>query len=302
MDIVHKYGGEPSFSPQFVMNVFDVLAEYGGEASLQTVEELLAPENPTLFSDHIQLAVRLGLFETQSGLLSAPESSVGRVSRLSPKTFSRFLRDVLIKPEIPNELNSLQGLFLWAYSILPLHDIGGRRTSLIPKKWQPFEIFGISSGLIGEGLVMKGDTQFAPTRRWLEALGVVVDMGKDSYALSYELMTDEILEMFNQSRVPIREFTEKVRSALPYLPGGQWNKTWNEIVQKAHVVNQSVVCVPRPDELTEIESVVLNYLRNRGEVYIEDRNDAGDRMKMSIAGSDAGMITHVEFKKLEISK
>lgn len=302
MEIVHKYGSDPQFSPQFVLNVFDVLAQHGGEASLQVVEDLLAPEDTALFSRHVQLAVKLGLFKLESAVLSLSESSVGQVSRLSPKTFSRYLRDVLIRPELPKDLNSLQALFLWAYSILPLHDTGGRRTSLIPKKWDLFEVFGITSGLIGDRLVMKGDTQFTPTRRWLEALGVVVDVGKDSYVLSYDIMTDEILELFDQERIPIREFTEKVRSALPYLPGGLWNKAWIELVAKSQPVNLGVVCVPRPDELTEIESVVLQYLRNRGDVFLDDRNDAGDRMKMSIAGSDAGMVTHLEFRKMEISK
>lgn len=302
MKILHKYGSDPQFAPQFVINVFDVLIESGGAAPISEVEEMLSPENPANFAKHIQLAIKLGLFDSNEGSIQIPAAStVGHV-RLTPQKFSRYLRDVLIVAELPKEMNSLQALFVWAYSILPFHELNGKRTTVIPKfNDKKFEEFGIASGLIGEGLVIKGDTQYPPTRRWLEALGVVVDVGKDTYVLSYETLLDEILELFPVGRISIQDFVTKLRHKLPYLPGGRWNNLWNEVVHQNHVVSQNIVTTLHEHELTEIESVVLNVLKNSGRVNFWDMNDAKDRMKMSNVGTDKEMVTHLEFMAKEVA-
>ena len=304
MEILHKYGSDPQFAPQFVINVFDVLVESGGEAAISEVEELLAPKNPVNFAQHIQLAIKLGLFDTSEGNIQIPAAStVGQV-RLTPQKFSRYLRDVLIIGELPMEMNSLQALFVWAYSILPLHELNGRRTTIIPKSNKKFEEFGMASGLIGEGLVIKGETQYLPTRRWLEAMGVVVDVGRDTYVLSYEILLEEILDLFPVGRISIRDFVTKLRNTLPYLPGGRWNDLWSEVVRQNHLVSQNIVTTLREHELTEIESVALNVLKNSGKVDFWDMNDAKDRMKMSNSniGTDREMVTHLEFKAKEVSQ
>lgn len=304
MGILHKYGSDPQFAPQFVINVFDVLIEFGGSASFSEVEELLAPENPDIFAQHIQLAIKLGLFNSNQGDVQIPTAStVGHV-RLTPQKFSRYLRDVLIVAELPKEMNSLQALFVWAYSILPLHELNGKRTTIIPKsnKKNEFEEFGIASGMIGEGLVVTGPTQYPPTRRWLEAMGVVADVGKDTYVLSYDLMLAEILDLFPVGRISIRDFVTKLRNTLPYLPGGRWNDLWSEVVRQNHVVSPNVVTTLREHELTEIESVALNVLKNSGKVNFLDMNDAKDRMKISNNGIEKETVTHLEFKAKEVSQ
>lgn len=304
MEILHKYGSDPQFAPQFVINVFDVLIDSGGTAAISEVEELLAPESPAIFAQHIQLAIKLGLFNSNQGDIKIPAAStVGHV-RLTPQKFSRYMRDVLIVAELPKEMNSLQALFVWAYSILPLHELNGKRTTVIPKpkKTNAFEEFGIASGLIGEGLVIKGDTQYIPTRRWLEAMGVVVDVGKDMYVLSYEILLEEILDLFPEGRISIRDFVTKLRNTLPYLPGGRWNNLWSEVVRLNHVVSPNVVTTLREHELTEIESVALNVLKNSGKVDLWDMNDAKDRMKMSNNGTNKETVTHLEFKAKEVAQ
>jgi hypothetical protein len=299
MGILYKYGGDPQFAPQFVLNVYDVLALTDGKSSLSIVEESLAPESSTLFHKHIQFSVTLGLFESHGQNLQIPDASTVGLGRLTPKLFSRYLRDVLIVKKIPKELNSLQALLLWAYSVRPLHDVAGKRTGVVPKSFGKFEPFGIASGLIGDGLVFKGDTQYTPTRRWLEALGVVVDIGKETYAFSYELANEEIYGIFPEGRMLIREFTNKVRYSLPYLPGGQWNKLWTEVVNQNHVVDSGISASQVENELTEIESVILSVMRSQGRVELFDSNDAVDRMRMSISGTDTEMLTHIDFKAKE---
>ncbi len=307
VEILHKYGSDPQFAPQFVINVFDVLIKSGGAAPISEVEEMLAPENPAIFSRHIQLAIKLGLFVSTEGNIQVPAAStVGHV-RLTPQKFSRYMRDVLIVAELPKEMNSLQALFVWAHSILPLHELDGKRTTVVPKSNKKFEEFGIGSGLIGEGLVIKGDTQYPPTRRWLEAFGLVVDMGRDTYVLSYDTLLEEILELFPVGRISIRDFATKLRNSLPHLPGGRWNNSWGEVVRQNHVVNPNLVATLREHELTEIESVALNVLKNSGRVSFFEVNDAPDKMKISIVGADKNgadqeMVTHLEFKAKEVSQ
>lgn len=307
VEILHKYGSDPQFAPQFVINVFDVLVKTGGGASISDVEEMLAPEDSAIFGRHLQLAIKLGLFASIEGNIEIPATStVGHV-RLTPQKFSRYMRDVLIVAEPPQEMNSLQALFVWAHSILPLHELDGKRNTVVPKSWKKFEEFGIGSGLIGEGLVIKGDTQYPPTRRWLEAFGVVVDGGKDTYMLCYDTLLEEILELFPVGRISIRDFVTKLRNSLPHLPGGRWNNSWGEVVRQKHVVNPNLVATLREHELTEIESVALNVLKNSGRVNFFEMNDAPDKMKISIVGTDKEgadqeMVTHLEFKAMEVSQ
>ena len=63
-----------------------------------------------------------------------------------------------------------------------------------------------------------------------------------------------------------------------------------------------MVTTLREHELTEIESVALNVLKNSGKVNFLDMNDAKDRMKISNNGIEKETVTHLEFKAMEVSQ
>lgn len=293
MKIEIKYGGDPQFAPQFVSNVFEVLSLNGGSCETVIVKKFVAPANPELFDQHINLSVRLGIFAEENGTLSLPSSCSLESDRLTPKALSRYLCDVLIGVEKPTALNSLQALLLWAYSIKPVHEVSGRMVETIPKKWEEFEVFASSTGLHGKDRVFSGKDQFPATRRWLEAMGLLVDVGKDTYVLSHELASDVFLRVIPKGQSPIRKVIDEFRRTCPYLPGGTWNKIWMDTFIGNKPVNVNAVAQIQDNEISEVESLILTNLRIAGKIKLEDQNDAPDLMKLSVTSQEVQMVSHV---------
>jgi hypothetical protein len=239
------------------------------------------------------LAIRLSLFDEESGVVKVPQECSIQSNRLSAKSLSRFMADVLITKELPPVLNSLQALLLWSYSIKPVHEVAGQKGATIPKKWEIFEAFASDTGLHGRERVFSGKDQYPATRRWLEAMGLMIDVGKDTYLLSYELAIDGFKELLPQKSKPIRELITEFREACPYLPGGKWNEIWIQSFTSTTPRNVNAVAQVGTNEISEIESLILNYFQSLGKVKLEDRNDAPDKMKFSITGQEERMLSHV---------
>lgn len=216
MKIETKYGGDPQFAPQFICDVFEILSTRGGACEAAVIKKLAAPASGELFDQHISLSVKLGIFDDKDGMLSIPQATSVKSIRLTPKTLSRYLCDVLMRSEMPTSLNSLQALLLWAYSIRPVHEVSGRMLETIPKKWEEFEVFASNTGLHGKDRVFSGKDQFPATRRWLEAMGLMVDVGKDTYLLSHELASDSFLGLVPKGSVPIRLVVDEFRRYLHF--------------------------------------------------------------------------------------
>jgi hypothetical protein len=293
MKIETKYGGDPQFAPQFISNVFEVLTAHNGECNRDQVKQFLSPANPELFDQHMNLAIKFSLFDEVNGLVKVPQTCSIQSSRLSAKSLSRYMADVLITKELPTVLNSLQALLLWTYSIRPVHEVAGQKTTTIPKKYDVFEPFASDTGLHGRERVFNGRDQHAATRRWLEAMGLMIDVGKETYVLSYELAIECFRNLLPQSSRPIRDVITEFRDSCPYLPGGKWNELWMQTFTPSTPQNVNSVAKVGANEISEIESLILNYLQSIGMIKLEDRNDAPDRMKLSITGQEERMLSHI---------
>lgn len=294
MKIETKYGGDPQFAPQFICDVFEILSTRGGACEAAVIKKLAAPASGELFDQHISLSVKLGIFDDKDGMLSIPQATSVKSIRLTPKTLSRYLCDVLMRSEMPTSLNSLQALLLWAYSIRPVHEVSGRMLETIPKKWEEFEVFASNTGLHGKDRVFSGKDQFPATRRWLEAMGLMVDVGKDTYLLSHELASDSFLGLVPKGSVPIRSVVDEFRKVSPFLPGGKWNKLWMDTFTAATPKNLNAVAQVQANEMSGVESLILTNLRIAGVIKLENKNDAPDLMKLSVMGHDEQMVSHIE--------
>jgi hypothetical protein len=294
MKIETKYGGDPQFAPQFICNVFEVLSSHEGKCAISVVKQFMAPKDSAMFDRHVALAVKLSLFEESNGELALPNSCSVKTDRLTPKLLSRYLCDVLIAKDTPSVLNSLQGLLLWAYSIKPVHEAAGQLTTIIPKKWEEFEIFASDTGLQGRDRVFSGPDQFPATRRWLEALGLMLDVGKETYLLSYELAIESFTSLVSNNGTPIRNVINEFRKTCPYLPGGIWNELWMKSFPAIKPPNVNAVSQAPTNEIGEIEGLILIYLQSGGKIKLEERNDAPDLMRLSVAGQQVQMVSHIK--------
>jgi hypothetical protein len=164
----------------------------------------------------------------------------------------------------------------------------------IPKKEEDFEAFASSTGLHGKDRVYSGKDQFPATRRWLEAMGLMVDVGKDTYLLSYELASDVFIDLVPKGRSSIREVIDEFRRVCPFLPGGTWNKLWMDTFTANTPKNPNAVAQIQLNQMSDIESLILTNLRIAGKIKLEARNDAPDLIKLSVTGQDEQMVSHIE--------
>jgi len=297
MNMSPKYGGRPEFSPQFVLSVLESMKHHGGHLDYETLRSFVVPVDENNFLVDLKFGNSLGLYSYNGEELSLNKGTEFLQAVTTPFLFSQYLTKAVTSLDSVENWNSLNGLLAWAYSVSPIEIAGNsRRGRFLGTSWGGFEPLAITTGLHGEGRVFSGATQYPPTRRWADALGVYSYVDKDICAFCYEQVIHETFKLLTTQKVPIREFITGMRSAIPYLPGGIMNLNWISSLPQGS--ETPAIDMPEPNFLSLIEGIVLQFLESKNLMHLTYVKDAPDRMTLNNGVDGGRSISHVQGSNL----
>ena len=293
MNLSPKYGGRPEFSPQFVLSVLESLKYEGGHLDYATLRSFIVPADENDFLDDLKFGNSLGLYSYNGEELSLNKGTEFLEAVTTPFLFSQYLTKAVTSLDPIENWNSLNGLLAWAYSVSPIEITGNsRRGRFLATSWGGFEPLATSTGLHGKDRVFLNQEQYVATRRWADALGVYSYVEKDIHAFCYEQVILETFNLLTAQKVPIREFITRMRTAMPYLPGGIMNLNW--IGSLPQGVDMGAIDMPEPNFLSLIEGIVVQFLESKNLLHLNYVKDSPDQMTLNNGVDGGRSISHVQ--------
>lgn len=294
INLRNKFGAKPEFTPIFVNQVVRTISGSNKNLEISDVAEILNQYEGEKFSEMIQFGQINGFW----GITDKSTIVLNSIEKYSEDSwnslqFSEYIVNSMCarKLDEPENWNTFAALISWSYSLrITEKDKTNNRVLLVPDDWEEFESFGISTGLSrkdenGNGIVINKE-QWGIARKWMLAIGSFVQF-HDSKMPSSNLLNHRLKNLMpnaTERMIPVREVVQKMRTVMPFLPGGSYGRVWSKYVESLSGGVGLSNFVDRDEEniLSQQESISLLVLESAGSIKLHDRNDAGDRFLLTV--------------------
>jgi hypothetical protein len=101
----------------------------------------------------------------------------------------------------------------------------------------------------------------------------------------------------SETLIPVREIVQKMRTLMPFLPGGSYGRIWSNYLESLSEGVGLSDYVDRDEEniLSQQESMAFLVLESAENIKLLDRNDAGDRFLLTAGpGREVRSVSHIE--------
>jgi hypothetical protein len=307
INLRNKFGAKPEFTPIFVNQVIRTISGSNRKLEISDVAEMLNQYDGEKFAEMIQFGQINGFW----GIKDSSTIVLNSMEKYSEDSwnslqFSEYIVNSMCtrKLDEPENWNTFAALISWSYSLrITAKDKTKNRVLLVPDDWEEFESYGISTGLSrkdknGNGIVINKE-QWGIARKWMLAIGSFVQFHEfkmpSSNLLSHRLKN--MMPNASNTLIPVREIVEKMRTVMPFLPGGSYGRIWSKYLES---LNEGVGLsdyVDRDEEniLSQQESISLLVLESAETIKLHDRNDAGDRFLLTAGpGREVRSVSHIE--------
>ena len=307
INLRNKFGAKPEFTPIFVNQVIRTISGSSKKLVISDVAEILNQYDGEKFSEMIQFGQINGFWEiTDKSAIVL--NSIEKYSEESWNSlqFSEYIVNSMCarKLDEPENWNTFAALISWSYSLrITEKNKTNNRVLLVPDDWEEFESFGISTGLSrkdenGNGIVINKE-QWGIARKWMLAIGSFVQF-HDFKMPSSNLLNHRLKNLMpnaTERMIPVREVVQKMRTVMPFLPGGSYGRVWSKYVESLSGGVGLSDYVDRDEEniLSQQESISLLVLESAESIKLHDRNDAGDRFLLTAGpGREIRSVSHIE--------
>ena len=307
INLRNKFGAKPEFTPLFVNQVVRTISGASRKLEISDVAEMLNQYDGEKFAEMIQFGQINGFWVIKENS-SIVLNSVEKYSENSWNSlqFSEYIVNSMCarKLDEPENWNTFAALISWSYSLrITAKDKTNNRMLLVPDDWDEFESFGIATGLSrkddnGNGIVINRE-QWGIARKWMLAIGSFVQFHEfkmpSSNMLSHRLKN--MMPNDSETLIPVREIVQKMRTVMPFLPGGSYGRIWSNYLESLSEGVGLSDYVDRDEEniLSQQESIALLVLESAESIKMLDRNDAGDRFLLTAGpGREVRSVSHIE--------
>jgi hypothetical protein len=307
INLRNKFGAKPEFTPLFVNQVVRTISGTSRKLEISDVAEMLNQYDGEKFAEMIQFGQINGFWVIKENS-SIVLNSVEKYSENSWNSlqFSEYIVNSMCarKLDDPENWNTFAALISWSYSLrITAKDKTNNRMLLVPDDWDEFESFGIATGLSrkddnGNGIVINRE-QWGIARKWMLAIGSFVQFHEfkmpSSNMLSHRLKN--MMPNVSETLIPVREIVQKMRTVMPFLPGGSYGRIWSNYLESLSEGVGLSDYVDRDEEniLSQQESIALLVLESAESIKMLDRNDAGDRFLLTAGpGREVRSVSHIE--------
>lgn len=307
LNLRNKFGAKPEFTPLFVNQVIRTISGTSRKLEISDVAEMLNQYDGEKFTEMIQFGQINGFWgiKDNSTIVLNPVEKYSEDSWNSLQ-FSEYIVNSMCarKLDQPENWNTFAALISWSYSLrITDKDKANNRMLLVPDDWDEFESFGISTGLSrkdenGNGIVINRE-QWGIARKWMLAIGSFVQFQEfkmpSSNLLTYRLK--DMMPNVSETLIPVREIVQKMRTLMPFLPGGSYGRIWSNYLESLSEGVGLSDYVDRDEEniLSQQESMAFLVLESAENIKLLDRNDAGDRFLLTAGpGREVRSVSHIE--------
>jgi hypothetical protein len=307
MNLRNKFGAKPEFTPIFVNQVIRTILGSSRKLEISDVAEMLGQYDGEKLAEMIQFGQINGFWGIKDNS-TIVLNSIEKYSEDSWNSlqFSEYIVNSMCdrKLDEPENWNTFAALISWSYSLrITAKDKTKNQVLLVPDDWEEFESFGISTGLSrkdenGNGIVINKE-QWGIARKWMLAIGSFVQFHEfkmpSSNLLNHRLKN--LMPNASERMIPAREVVQKMRTVMPFLPGGSYGRIWSNYMESLSGDVELSDYVDRDEEnvLSQQESISLLVLESAETIKLHDRNDAGDRFLLTAGpGREVRSVSHIE--------